>query len=76
MLHELKDFNFNVVEAKDEADLVIKNIAYNECDEHEPILVVSADTDYNVLFCDRPNVDTTSLMNRSFVYNQAHSHHI
>lgn len=69
VLSSLKDFEFYIIEAIDEADLVIKNIAYTECDKNEPILVVSADTDYNVLFSDMPNVDTTSLMNRGFVYN-------
>ena len=60
--------SFRIINAIDEADLVIKNIAH-EYDPTTPILVLSADTDYNVLFGDMPNVDTCSLMNPNAIYN-------
>ena len=57
-----------IVDAIDEADLVIKNIA-NEFDEDVSILILSTDTDYNILFSDMPNVDVASLMNINTIYN-------
>ena len=69
IIDRLKEYKFSVINSIDEADLVIKNIAVGECEPTEPILIVSADTDYNVLFADMPNVDTTSLMKRGIVYN-------
>lgn len=64
---KLRDKNFKMIKAIDEADLVIKNIA--ESFDNEQILILSADTDYNVLFGNNPNVDTSSLLKRSIVYN-------
>ena len=60
--------NYKMIRAIDEADLVIKNIA-ESYDNDEKILILSMDTDYNVLFGDNPNIDTASLMNRWIVYN-------
>ena len=65
--YRLKDKNFKMISAIDEADLVIKNIAETFTDKS--ILVLSADTDYNILFGDNENVDTSSLMRRDVVYN-------
>ena len=52
------------VRAKDEADLVIKNIC-NDIDiitgGNNKILVMSKDTDYKVLFSDSPNIYITDL---------------
>ena len=62
------DKPFKIIDAIDEADLVIKNIAA-EYDSDKLILVLSADTDYNVLFSDMPNVDTCSLIKRYIIYN-------
>ena len=60
--------NLKVINADDEADLVIKNVASTYTDD-EKILILSMDTDYNILFSDNPNVDTCSLMNRTIIYN-------
>lgn len=57
-----------IVDAIDEADLVIKNIA-NEFNEETNILVLSMDTDYNILFADMPNVDVASLMRSDVIHN-------
>lgn len=57
-----------IVDAIDEADLVIKNIA-NEFEEDVGILILSTDTDYNILFSDMPNVDVASLMKLDNIYN-------
>lgn len=57
-----------IIDAIDEADLVIKNIA-NEFDEETSILVLSMDTDYNILFSDMPNVDVASLMKPDVIHN-------
>ena len=65
---KLSNQNYKMIRAIDEADLVIKNIA-ETYDNDEQILILSMDTDYNVLFGDNPNVDTASLMNRWIVYN-------
>lgn len=62
------DKNVKIIDSIDEADLVIKNIAH-EYTEDVPILVLSMDTDYNILFSDSPNVDTASLMNMSIIHN-------
>ena len=64
----LKDKNFKLIQAKDEADLVIKNIGESFHND-EQILILSMDTDYNVLFGCNPNVNTCSLTNRYTVYN-------
>lgn len=48
-----------ITQCKDEADLVIKNIAALHPDDN--ILVKSMDTDYYVLFADMPNVDVTDI---------------
>jgi hypothetical protein len=47
--------HYTIINAHDEADLVIKNLA-SEFAPSETILVLSADTDYYVLFYDSPNV--------------------
>ena len=57
-----------IIDAIDEADLVIKNIA-NEFSEETNILVLSMDTDYNILFADMPNVDVASLMRQDIIRN-------
>ena len=64
----MKDKNFKLIRAQDEADLVIKNIGESYTND-EKILILSMDTDYNVLFGFNPNVDTCSLMNRYVIYN-------
>lgn len=61
--HEVK-----IINAIDEADLVIKNIA-NEFDKNVSILVLSMDTDYNILFSDMPNVDVSSLIKHDSIHN-------
>ena len=63
-----KGKTFKIINAIDEADLVIKNVAA-EYDSSKLILVLSMDTDYNVLFGDMPNVDTCSLTKRYTIYN-------
>ena len=62
------DRNVKIVDSEDEADLVIKNVAHTFSPDVD-ILVLSMDTDYNILFSDSPNVDTASLMNRDLIYN-------
>lgn len=67
------DFKFRekgvrVVDAVDEADLVIKNIA-SEYSEDTNILVLSMDTDYNILFSDMPNVDVSTLIRNDVIRN-------
>jgi len=62
------DKGVKVIDCVDEADLVIKNIAC-EYPEDISILVLSMDTDYNILFSDTPNVDTASLMNPMVIHN-------
>jgi len=64
---QLSDYNFKIIKAIDEADLVIKNIA-SQYPEDKQILVLSMDTDYNVLFGFNQNVDTCSLMSHN-TYN-------
>lgn len=64
---QMSEYNFKVINAIDEADLVIKNIAAQYSDDKQ-ILVLSMDTDYNVLFGYNLNVDTCSLMSHN-VYN-------
>lgn len=65
-LHTNVDINCKLytVRAKDEADLVIKNIC-NDIDIINSgltkILVMSKDTDYKVLFADSPNIFITDL---------------
>ena len=66
-----------IVEAENEADLVIKNIATNNVgfksslcasDTDVDTLVLSADTDYHILFADCPNV-CVSTLDHSVIYN-------
>lgn len=70
------DFKFRkngvmIVDAVDEADLVIKNIAreVSECSEDTNILVLSMDTDYNILFSNMPNVDVSTLLRNDVIRN-------
>ena len=57
-----------IIDAIDEADLVIKNIAY-EFESSVNILVLSMDTDYHILFADTPNVDVAMLNQQNYVFN-------
>ena len=53
LIPKFKNKNVYIINAKQEADLVIKNIAIrNRTPEIENILVLSADSDYFVLFAD------------------------
>ena len=65
---EFKEEHLHIINAIDEADLVIKNIA-NMFPFDMKILVMSMDTDYLVLFSDMPNVDVTSLLNTNVIKN-------
>ena len=67
VFRQLSEFNLKIINAIDEADLVIKNIA-SQYSEDKQILILSMDTDYNVLFGFNQNVDTCSLMSYK-VYN-------
>lgn len=58
----------HIINAIDEADLVIKNVA-NDFPPTVQILVVSMDTDYLVLFSDMPNVNVTTLSNTNVIKN-------
>jgi hypothetical protein len=58
---ENKDFEVFIVDAQDEADIVIKNIA-SEYSQDETILVMSSDTDYYVLFYECDNVYIKDLL--------------
>ena len=65
---QLNSYNFKIINAIDEADFVIKNVAASYPTD-KLILMLSMDTDYNILFGDMPNVDTCSLMSRYMIYN-------
>ena len=64
-----------IIDAEDEADLVIKNIAHNNINFKSNLtgdyltLVMSADTDYHVLFSDSSNVHVTTLMTNDPIYS-------
>lgn len=72
---EFVDENVFIIDAEDEADLVIKNIAMNNIGLESTLegdfytLVMSADTDYYILFADSPKVHATTLMNNSPIYS-------
>lgn len=59
--------NIHIIDAIDEADLVIKNIAYENKDYKT--LIISADTDYYVLFSDSENVHITNITLNENIYS-------
>lgn len=65
------NLDFNLVNSIDEADFVIKNIAYNESllDYYKKILISSTDTDYYILFSEMKNIYITGLHCNDNVYN-------
>lgn len=58
----------SILYAVDEADLVIKNVACS-LNVDDPILIVSMDTDYMILFADSPNIDVGDLNSPMIVRN-------
>ena len=70
-IHELNALfpgKVRLVNAIDEADLVIKNIG-EELSELGTVLICSEDTDYFVLFSNNPNVFITSVRSNGSVYS-------
>lgn len=59
---------FYIVNAEDEADLVIKNIGETESEKND-VLICSTDTDYFVLFSNNPRVFVTSLKAMDEIYS-------
>lgn len=51
-----RNSNINFIQSIDEADLVIKNIGEKETSENKEVLVISADTDYFILFSNNDKV--------------------
>lgn len=60
---------FDIIQSKDEADLVIKNIGVDICESEENVLICSADTDYYVLFSDMPNAYMSGIHANDTIYN-------
>lgn len=64
-----------IIDAEDEADLVIKNIAHNNINFDSSLsddyltLIMSADTDYHILFSDSANVHVTTLVSNDPIYS-------